>query len=140
MSNIRFIVQGSPDTAADTAYELQQYLEAKWQVQIKATPADTSALNVTDANSKSIGLDPDSMKVLLDVVGFYTIIKEVVDGATGVIETKEKLKKLWTQLIEKMEPILTHNHEYLWLEVNGIPYPVKAENLDDIIKATQVQE
>ena len=140
MVNIRFIVQGSPDTAADTAYELQQYLETAWQVQVEATPAETSTLNATDANSKSIGLDPDSMKVLLDVVGFYTIIKEAVDGATGVIETKEKLEKLWGKLIEKMEPILTRNHEYLWLEISGIPYPVKADNLDNIIKAMQVQE
>lgn len=61
MSNIRFIVQGSPDTAADTAYELQQYLETAWQVQVEATPADTSALNATDANSKGIGFDPDSL-------------------------------------------------------------------------------
>lgn len=133
MSNIRFIVQGLPDTAADTAYELQQYLETEWQVQVEATLADASVLGTTDANSKSSGLDPDSMKILL---GLYGGIKLAIDTAHGLLETRKKLE----ELITWATPILTHNHEYLWLEINGIPYPVKAKNLDDIIKALQAQE
>ena len=133
MSNIRFIVQGSPDTAADTAYELQQYLEIAWQVQVEATPADTSALNATDANSKGIGFDPESIQILL---GLYGGIKLAIDSAHGLLETKKKLE----ELVAWATPILTRDHEYIWLEVSGIPYPVKAENLDDIIKAMQVQE
>lgn len=133
MSNIRFIVQGSPDTAADTAYELQQYLETAWQVQVEATPADTSTLNATDANSKGIGFDPESIQILL---GFYGGIKLAIDTAHGLLETRKKLE----ELVAWATPILTRDHEYIWLEVSGIPYPVKADNLDDIIKAMQVQE
>ena len=133
MSNIRFIVQGSPDTAADTAYELQQYLEIAWQVQVEATPADTSALNATDANSKGIGFDPESIQILL---GLYGGIKLAIDSAHGLLETRKKLE----ELVAWATPILTRDHEYIWLEVSGIPYPVKADNLDDIIKAMQVQE
>ena len=133
MVNIRFIVQGSPDTAADTAYELQQYLETTWQVQVEATPADTSTLNATDANSKGIGFDSESIQILL---GLYGGIKLAVDSAHGLLETRKKLEELaaWAT------PILTRDHEYIWLEVSGIPYPVKAEHLDDIIKALQAQE
>ena len=60
MSNIRFIVQGSPDTAADTAYELQQYLETAWQVQVEveATSVDKSVCGAAEANSKNAGFDP----------------------------------------------------------------------------------
>ncbi|HMT92823.1 hypothetical protein [uncultured Thiothrix sp.] len=132
MSNIRFIVQGSPDTAADTAYELQQYLETAWQVQVEATPADTSTLNATDANSRGIEFGSDVSQILLMLSG----IKLAIDSAHGLLETRKKLEELaaWAT------PILTRDHEYIWLEVNGIPYPVKAENLDDIIKAMQVQE
>lgn len=137
MSNIRFIVQGSPDTAADTAYELQQYLETAWQVQIEATPADASFLNATDANSKGIGFDPESIQILLELYGG---IKLAIDTAHDVLEMKKKLE----ELVAWATPILKRGHEYLneylWMEVNGIPYPVKAENLDDIIKAMQVQE
>lgn len=133
MSHIRFIVQGSPDTAADTAYELQQYLETAWQVQVEATPADTSALNATDANSKGIGFDSESIQILL---GLYGGIKLAIDSAHGLLETRKKLE----ELVAWATPILTRDHEYIWLEVSGIPYPVKAENLDDIIKAIQVQE
>lgn len=133
MSNIRFIVQGSPDTAADTAYELQQYLETAWQVQVEATPTDTSTLNATDANSKGIGFDPESIQILL---GFYGGIKLAIDTAHGLLETRKKLE----ELVAWATPILTRDHEYIWLEVSGIPYPVKADNLDDIIKAMQVQE
>ena len=133
MSNIRFIIQGSPDTAADTAYELQQYLETAWQVQVEATPADTSTLNATDANSKGIGFDPESIQILL---GFYGGIKLAIDTAHGLLETRKKLE----ELVAWATPILTRDHEYIWLEVSGIPYPVKADNLDDIIKAMQVQE
>ncbi|QQZ29631.1 hypothetical protein HMY34_13100 [Thiothrix subterranea] len=133
MSNVRFIVQGSPDTAADTAYELQQYLETAWQVQVEATPADTSTLNATDANSKGIGFDPEYIQILL---GFYGGIKLAIDTAHGLLETRKKLE----ELVAWATPILTRDHEYIWLEVSGIPYPVKAENLDDIIKAMQVQE
>ena len=133
MSNIRFIVQGSPDTAADTAYELQQYLETAWQVQVEATPADTSTLNATDANSKGIGFAPESIQMLL---GFYGGIKLAIDTAHGLLETRKKLE----ELVAWATPILTRDHEYIWLEVSGIPYPVKADNLDDIIKAMQVQE
>ena len=133
MSNIRFIVQGSPDTAADTAYELQQYLEIAWQVQVEATPADTSALNATDANSEGIGFDPESIQILL---GLYGGIKLAIDTAHGLLETRKKLE----ELVAWATSILTRDHEYILLEVNGIPYRVKAENLDDIIKAMQVQE
>ncbi|QTR49930.1 hypothetical protein [Candidatus Thiothrix anitrata] len=133
MSNIRFIVQGSPDTAADTAYELQQYLETAWQVQVEATPADTSTLNATDANSKGIGFDSESIQILL---GLYGGIKLAIDSAHGLLETRKKLE----ELVAWATPILTRDHEYIWLEVSGIPYPVKAENMDDIIKAMQVQE
>lgn len=133
MSNIRFIVQGSPDTAADITYELQQYLETAWQVQVEATPADTSTLNATDANSKGIGFDPESIQILL---GLYGGIKLAIDSAHGLLETRKKLE----ELVAWATPILTRDHVYIWLEVSGIPYPVKAENLDDIIKAMQVQE
>lgn len=133
MSNIRFIVQGSPDTAADTAYELQQYLETVWQVQVEATPADASSLNATDANSKSIELDPNSIQILLSL---YDGITNIIGTAYAVLETKKKLE----ELITWATPILTRNYEYLWMEINGFPYPLKAENLDDIIKAMQVQE
>lgn len=137
MSTIRFIIQGSPDTAADTAYELQQYLRAEWQVEAEAKSADTYTHNSADAKTKAFGLDPESMSILLEAAGFYTIAKEVIDGAAGALETKENLGKLLRKITEKMEPILTSNHEYLWFEINGISYPVKADNLDEIIEAIQ---
>jgi hypothetical protein len=131
MSNIRFIVQGSD--AANTALTLKRRLQAEWNVQIDAKAVDTSVLPSSDAQTKNLGFDPDSLTILLSL---YTGFKLVVDGATELLETKEKLVKLaaWA------ETTFTRDHEYLWLEVGGIPYPVKAGNLDDIIKALQAQE
>ena len=126
---LRFIVQGSPDTAADTAYELQQYLQTEWQVEVEATSADKSVFGSADANSRSVGFDLDPAQIML----LFSGIKLAIDTAHELLETKKKLEDLsaWA------ETTFTRNHDYLWLEVNGIPYPVKADKLDDIIKAMQ---
>lgn len=131
MSNIRFIVQGSD--AANTALTLKRHLQAEWNVQIDAKTADASVLSSRDAQTKNFEFDSNSLTVLLLL---YEGFKFAVDGATELLETKEKLVKLaaWA------ETTFTRDHEYLWLEVGGIPYPVKAGNLDDIIKALQAQE
>ena len=121
MPNIRFIVQGSPDTAADTAYELQQYLETAWQVRVEAIPADAAALNATNANSKGIGFDSESIQILL---GFYGGIKLAIDTAHGLLETRKKLE----ELLAWATHILTRDHEYLWMEINGIPYSLSLIN------------
>jgi hypothetical protein len=124
MTTIRFIVQGSPDSAPDNAYELQQYLQNNWQATVQ-----TRLLNfqkAEDAPSRSLGFDPDSIQILLETLAG---LKLVIDTAHGVLETRTQLK----ELMEWAEKTFTHEHEYLWIEVGGIPYPVKVEKLDDIL-------
>ena len=126
MQNIRFIIKGAK--AGETANALQAYLQTEWSVDSNLQIDESTVTSSSDGQEK--GFDPDSLKVFIEL---YVGFKLLVDGAAGLLETKEKLEKLaaWAEIT------FTQDYEVLWLEVNGIPYPVKAENLDDILEAMQ---
>lgn len=130
MSNIRFIIQGSQ--AGDIALELKHYLESEWNAEVKSKVADSPVVPVTGAYAKSF--DPEAMQILLQVYGAYKFFK---DDVLDLPETKRKLENLVQWLDEKFTE---YYYENIWLEVNGIPYPVKIEDLDTIIKALEKQE
>jgi hypothetical protein len=61
----------------------------------------------------------------LFVIRFLLYLLKIT-SAHGLLETRKKLE----ELVAWATPILTRDHEYIWLEVNGIPYPIKADNLE----------
>lgn len=131
MNHINFIVEGSPDTAADHAFELKQYLQSNWDTQ----EINTGTFDKPTGGSvtRSGEFDVDLLKILVTVYGSF---KLVVDTSHDLLETRKKLE----DLAAFAEKIFTLNHEYLWLQVGDVPYPIKAENLDEIIEAMRTQE
>lgn len=131
MTTIRFIVQGSSDSAPDNAYELQQFLQNNWQATVQTRLLEPPKTD--DATTRSLGFDPDSIQILLEALGG---LKLAIDSAHGLLETRTQLK----ELMEWAEKTFTRDHEYLWIEVGGIPYPVKVEKLDEVLNAMKEQE
>ncbi len=82
MQNIRFIIKGAK--ASEMANALQAYLQTEWNVDSNLQIDESTATSSLDGQEK--GFDPDSLKILLEL---YTGFKLLVDGAAGLIETKE---------------------------------------------------
>ena len=131
MNHYHFIVEGSPDTAADHAFELKQYLQSNWDTQEINT--STSDKPTAGSITKSGEFDAELLKILVTAYGYFRL---AVDTSHDLLETRKKLE----DLAAFAEKVFTLNHEYLWLQVGDVPYPVKAENLDEIIEAMQAQE
>lgn len=127
MSSIQFILHSPQDSAVNDIQEIKQYLKDNWDATVTTKLADNSD---TTADTRAIELDADSLKVLIEVaVGF----KLAVDSAHGLLETRTKLKELMTWA----EQVFTDDFNYLWLEIGGIPYPVKIDELENILTAMQ---
>lgn len=132
MNTISFVVQGSPDTTADYAYELKQYLQSNWDVQ----EINTSTTNIPTNDSVIRSGDFDVQELLKILLTAYGSFRMAVDTPHDLIETRKKLE----DLAAFTEKTFTLNHEYLWLQVGGVPYPVKVGALDEILKAMAKQE
>lgn len=134
MPPLHFIIQGSD--AADTALVLKQYLQSNWKPEkIETKVSDTPSIISMDFHTK--GFDPSaSLEVLLQLYGAFKLVKDGVDLPDDIVNTKKKLEKLANWLEKK----LTNNHDVIWLQINGIPYAIKIENLDNIMQALEKQE
>lgn len=129
MSTLRFIIEGAH--AADQATELKQYLQTEWdaqQVEIKS-----SSNNTQNTIYKSI--DFDSIRLAIEAYGTF---KLVINSPNDVAKVKRHLQKLVNWVEERL--MMTLNGKVIWIEVDGVSYPLVADKIDDIIKEMQKQE
>ena len=131
MSTIQLHLEGK-DTDKLTE-SLEQFLASDWEVQ-----ATAKKLRVESDGSENKDL-PTLAAVAGGIYGFMQFVIAVPKflDASADIAQRAKAKQQLEQLIAWSEANFTDPSQVLWLEVNGIPYPVKTEKLVEMLNAMQ---
>ena len=131
MSTIQLHLEGKD---ADKLTEsLEQFLATDWEVATKARRL----------RAESDGMETKDLPTLATVAGgIYGFMKFVIAipkflDASADIAKRANAKQRLEQLITWSEANFTDPSQVLWLEVNGIPYPVKTEKLVEMLNAMQ---
>lgn len=113
---------------------LEQFLSSEWEFDatVKQVPVKQTG-NEDDKDWATVGMIAG---------GVMTFMKFVIDlpkflDASADLAKRAKAKQRLEKLVEWTEANLTDPSQVVWLEVNGIPYPVKTERLGDILNAMQ---
>ena len=131
MSTIQLHLEGN-DTGKLTK-SLEQFLANDWEVEATARRL----------GAKSDGMETKDLQTLATVAGgIYAVMKFVIDlpkflDATADLAERAKAKQRLEKLIAWSEANFTDPSQVLWLEVNGIPYPVKTEKMVEMLNAMQ---
>ena len=118
MATLQLRVEG--ENAQQSAELLQQFITDEWGVEANVTTQRPA----TDHATKDLGTVLTFIKIIIALPRFL----DAVDDLAQRMQAKERLEALITKAQELTDPTQT-----VWLEVNGIPYPLKTENLVEIL-------
>ena len=134
MSPIQLHLEGK---GADKLTEsLEQFLATEWGVQATSKQAPTN--NADDAKDLATVVTTAGAVAggIYSFMKFVVLIPKFLDASADIAE-RTKAKQRLEQLIAWSEANFTDPSQVLWLEVNGMPYPVKAEKLVEMLNAMQ---
>lgn len=125
MLTIQLRIEGNQ--AESMALSLQQYVKSEWGIHSPVTSAGKAA----PVQSKDLLTTLAIVGCILQIPGFINSSAELAER----IQAKQKLEKL----IAWIEKQGTMDGAIFWIDVGGIPYPLRAEQLPDILDALERQ-
>ena len=130
MSAVQLHLEGKD--ADKLTQSLEQFLAAEWDVKASAKQAHTSNAEGT----KDLVTAAAVVGGVMTFMKFVVLLPKFLDASADLAK-RAKAKQRLEQLIAWSEANLTDQSQVLWLEVNGIPYPVKTEQLVEMLDAMQ---
>lgn len=125
MDTVQIRIEG--DQAEAISASLKQYIEQHWSMDVEAVPT----VKQPAKDDKDLATTLGVISILIGLPGFLE--SNMVSKLTRRIEAKQKL----LQLLEWAEQHLTQVNNVLWLEIDGQPFLLNSDRLDEMLDALQ---
>jgi len=112
---------------------LEQFLSSEWGLNVTAQKDSVAQKGNDDKDWVTVGAIAGGVMTFMK---FVITLPKFLDASADLAK-RAKAKQRLEKLIEWTEANLTDPSQVVWLEVNGIPYPLKTERVGDILNAMQ---